>query len=254
MSDDFLGLTEEDDEKGVWIRPDNEVRESDVPSLNEELAAELKGVCDDLVYHLYMIDLLLEKYKKALTVIQPHATGRIDIKYWRGYLPGKHPTAVVYRCLGPGRTLPLPKGQKKDRNQSLSKRTSKKLVYAPFRLKRENLVKRAKRSGKFLESLEQTQFVLGKIDSLLTMRGTVVENMRRFRMSLTKAMQHQNKVMQVMEDEADGLMPGWKAFAETRYDELSDRRRDHLIMLEQEDARQARRGFTFGKKPGKPEA
>ena len=254
MSDDFLGLNEDDDEKGVWIRPDKEVRESDVPSLNEELAAELKGVSDDLVYHLYMIDLLLEKYKRALSVIQPHATGRIDIKYWKGYLPGKHPTAVVYRCLGPGRTLPLPKGQKKDRNQSLTKRTSKKLVYAPFRLKRENLVRRAKRSGKFLESLDQTKFVLAKIDTLLNMRGTVVETMRRFRISLSVAMEKQNKAMQAMDDEADRLMPGWTAFAETRYDELSDRRRDHIILLEEEDARQAKRGYSFGGKPPKPGA
>lgn len=68
--------------------------------------------------------------------------------------------------MGAGRTIPLKRGEKKDRNQSLSQRTSKKLVYAPFRLKRENLVKQAKRSGKFRESLQQVKFVLGNVDKL----------------------------------------------------------------------------------------
>lgn len=251
MIQEFLGFDEDDDEKGVWIRPAKEVKDSDIPSLNEELAAQLKGVADDLVFHLYMIDSLLAKYKKALAVIQPHATGRIDIKYWKAYLPGKHPTAVVYRCLGRSRALPLAKGQKRNMNRSLSERTSNKLVYAPFRLKKGNLIKRAKRSGKLLESLEEVKFVLAKVDKLMTMRSTVVENMRRFRMSLTKAMDHQNEVMQEMSDEFARLMPGWQALSDARYDELSDRRRDHIILLEQEEQRQARRGYTFGKKPAK---
>lgn len=152
--------------------------------------------------------------------------------------------------MGAGRTIPLKRGEKKDRNQSLSQRTSKKLVYAPFRLKRENLVKQAKRSGKFRESLQQVKFVLGNVDKLQDMRSTVVENLRRFRISLTVAMDRQNKTMQEMSDELDRVMPRWRDFAEARYDELSDRRRDHIELLEQEEKRQARRGYTIGGRPG----
>jgi hypothetical protein len=198
-----------------------------------------------------MIDSLIARYKDGLYLLQPLANGRIDIKYWAAFLPGKHPTPVAYRCLGPGRTLPLKKGEKKDRNASLSKRTSNRLIYAPFRLKKENLVKQAKRSGKFLESLEQVKGVLGDVDKLLDMRATVVENLRRFRISLTVSMDKQNQSMQRMSDELDRVMPSWRAFAEARYDELSDRRRDHIELLEQEEKRQARRGYTFGKKPGR---
>jgi hypothetical protein len=147
--------------------------------------------------------------------------------------------------------LPLKKGEKKSKNASLSKRTSNKLVYAPFRLKRENLVKQAKRSGKFLESLPQVKGVLGDVDKLLDMRSTVVENLRRFRISLTVAMDKQNQSMQKMSDELDQDMPRWRAFAEARYDELSERRRDHWELLEQEEKRQARRGYTIGGKPGR---
>lgn len=250
MTPDEVLFNDGDEEEGVWIRPPKVVKESDVPHLNDELAAELKGVVDDLVYHLFMIDSLLARYKEGLALLQPLASGRIDIKYWGGYLPGRHPTAIAYRCLGPGRTLPLKKGEKKDRNQSLSKRTSNKLVYAPFRLKRENLVKQAKRSGKFRESLPQVKFVLGDVDKLQDMRATVVENLRRFRISLTVAMDRQNKTMQEMSDELARVMPRWREFAEARYDELSDRRRDHIELLEQEEKRQARRGYTIGGRPG----
>ena len=242
------------EEAGVWIRPPKIVKESDVPHLNDELAVELNRVVDDLKHHLFMIDSLLARYKEALAHLQPLAAGRIDIKYWAGYLPGRHPVAVAYRCLGRGRVLPLKKGEKKDRSQSLSKRTSNRLVYAPFRLKRENLVKRAKRSGKFRESLAQVKSVLSHVDQLLDMRATVVENVRRFRISLSVAMGQQNEAMQRMSAQLDGAMPNWAAFAESRYDELSDRRRDHIELLEQEEKRQTRRGYTFGKKPGNGDA
>ncbi len=237
--------------QGVWIRPSKDVKESDIPELNEELATALKGAADDLAFHLYMIDRALARYKEALALVQPHATGRIDIKYWQGKLPGKHPYAIAWKCLGPGRSLPLPKGHKKSKAGSLEQRTSPKLVYGAFKLKTGGLAKRAKRSGKFLESLEKTRFILGKVDTLLTMRANVVENMRRFRISLSKAMDHQNAVMQEMADELDKLMPEWRAYAESRYDELSELRSDHIKLLEQDELIQAKRGYSFGGRPGK---
>jgi hypothetical protein len=111
MSQESLGF-DDDDERGVWIRPDKEVKESDVPELNEEWANDLKAVADENAFQLYLIDSKIEMYKRGLSLLQPHASGRIDVKFWKGHLPGRHPYVIAWRGLGRGRVLPA-RGKKR---------------------------------------------------------------------------------------------------------------------------------------------
>ncbi len=242
----------EDDEPEVFIRPSKEVKESDVPQLNEEWANEMKQTADDLSFQAFLIDSKLETYKEALALLQPHASGRIDIKFWRGYVPGKHPYAIVWKGLGRGRVLPLPKGMKKDKNRSLKQRTSDKYYYAPFKLGATGLRLRAKRSGKFLDSVKQVKELLGKIERLLAMRAKIVETGRKYRIQARQLINYQKADIRKMSEEIDEMMPKWRAFAEARYDELSERRRDHIVLLEQEAARQERRGYQIANQEPKP--
>ena len=241
----------EEEDLQVWIRPDKEVKESDVPQLNEEWANDLKAVADENAFQLYLIDSKIEMYNRGLSLLQPHASGRVGVKFWKGKLPGRHPYPIAWKGLGRGKALPLARGQKKDRNKSLTNRTSDKYFYAPIKLGSSGLRLRAKRSGKFLDSVKQVQVILGRIQSLMAMRAKIIENGRSFRIKATLDIAHQKSVLRKMSVEIDELLPRWQAHAEARYDELSERRRDHIVLLEEEEARQLKRGYQFGAKPKK---
>ena len=144
--------------------------------------------------------------------------------------------------------LPLAKGMKKDKNKSLKSRTSDKYFYAPFKLGGVGLRRRAKRSGKFLASLKQVKEILLKVERLLDMRAKIVETGRKYRIQASQLINYQKAELRKMSDDIDEMMPTWRAFAEARYDELSERRRDHIVLLEQEAARQEKRGYQFAKK------
>jgi hypothetical protein len=143
--------------------------------------------------------------------------------------------------------LPLPKGMKKDRNKSLKARTSDKYVYAPMKIGATGLRLRVKRSGKFRESLKQVKEILVKVEKLLAMRAKIVQAGRTYRIQVTQLINYQKADLRKMSKEMDAMMPSWRAFAEARYDDLSDRRRDHIVLLEQEAARQEKRGYQFAK-------
>ena len=99
--------------------------------------------------------------------------------------------------------------------------------------------------------MAQVKVILGRIESLLAMRAKIIETGRAYRIKSKLDIAHQKSVLRKMSAEIDNLMPGWQAHAEARYDELSDRRRDHIVLLEEDEARQLRRGYQFGAKPKK---
>ena len=137
---------------------------------------------------------------------------------------------------------------KKDKNKSLKARTSDKYVYAPIKLSGVGLRRNAKRSGKFLDSLKQVKEILWKVEKLMSMRAKVVEAGRKYRIQTSNLISYQKGEIKKMSAEIEKMMPSWRAFAEARCDELSDRRRDHIVLLEQEAARQQKRGYQFAKK------
>jgi len=241
----------EEDELQVWIRPKKETRESEVAALNEEIGEILKDVADGIIMHIYMIDSQIEKYREGLRLLQPHGSGRIDVRFWRGYVPGRHPTPFAWRGLPLGHKLPLERGTKRSKNLSLSQRHSRKRVYTAERLLAGGLARRAKKTGKFRETAPQVRGVLQEIEQLLGMRKKVFESIRKFRISFGQALSRQNPVMDRMAEETTRLLPEWNALAESRYDELSERKRDHLVLLDEEDKRLAKKGYQFGTMPKK---
>lgn len=247
-----MSIDIEEDELEVWIRPKAETKDSEFVELNEALGLELNKVVDDMVFHVYMIDKQVEKYRVALAMLQPHGSGRVDIRYWKTQVVGKHPIPFFWKGMPLGWKRPLAKGEKHSKNRSLSQRHSSKRVYDAVLLATgAKLTKVAKKTGKFRETREQVRLVLVEIEKLLGMRKTVLESQRRFRISVTKAIAMQNVILLRMDDDIATEMPGWRSQAESRYTELAERKRDHIVLLEQEEKRLAKKGFQFGTMPTK---
>ena len=241
----------EEDELQVWIRPKKETKESEFPAINEELAAGLANDGKNIAMHIYMIDSQIEIYRNGLRLLQPHGSGRMDVRYWGGKIPGRHPTPFIWEGLARGRKRPLKKGEKRSKNLSLLQRHSNKYEYNAKKIPKKGLLLRLKRTGKFKEALEQVKVIAKEIETLLTMRATIIEAHRRFKISTTLSMQKQNLVMQRMETETDRSFPLWEKFGEARYTELAERKRDHIILLDAEDKRLAKKGYQFGTMPKK---
>lgn len=245
-----MSIDIEEDELEVWIRPQAETKPSEYPELNEELGVELTKEVDDLVFHIYMLDNEIDKYREALRLLQPHGTGRVDIRYWKTKIVGKHPIPFYWKGMPLGWKKPLKKGQKHSKNVSLSGRHPRKRFYNAVPVATgAKLTMVAKKTGKFRETREEVKEVLLSLEKLLAMRKTVLENQRRFRISNTKAIAAHNAIMRRMDAEIAQKMPGWRAFAESKYTELAERKRDHIVLLDQEDKRLAKKGFQFGTMP-----
>ena len=249
-----MKLEIEEDELQVWIRPKKEKKESEFPSLNEEMADGMAKMGKDIALQIYMIDIQVQSYREGLRLLQPHGSGRVDVRYWPGGVPGKHPTPFIWTGLPIGHKLPLRKGEKRSKNLSLSQRHSRKRVYTAERLVGGGLARRAKKTGKFRETASQVRYILQKIEKLLKMRATISESVRRLKISFTQVLSWQNPVLDLMQEETERLLPSWNAHAEAQYDELSARKRDHLVLLDEEDKRLAKKGYQFGTMPKKDTA
>lgn len=245
-----MGLPDEidEDDLGIWIRPEKEVKPTDIPSFNEALEANLHEINTNLMDHLYMIDKRIAALKECLALVQPHGTGRIDVKFYLGsknQVIGRHPAAVVWigERIGSIAQLRIQgKGPASGRRRRL---------YLPHRLPKGRLVMFARRKGPFAKTVASVKEILAKLQRLMDGRKLILESIRLFKQSTTLATRNQN----VLIDEVDLLLakrtPLWRAEAELRYTELAERRRDHIILLDEEDARLARKGFQFGTKPAR---
>jgi hypothetical protein len=93
--------------------------------------------------------------------------------------------------------------------------------------------------------------ILGYLQKLMDGRQVILARIRQYKQSTSLARTNQNALI----DKVDLLLakrkPGWQADAELRYTELAERRRDHIVLLDEEGARLARKGFQFGTKPAR---
>lgn len=233
----------EEDELGVWIRPTKNPKPSSFAELNEEMEKELTAKVERLTIHLYMLDQRIENLKEGLALLQPHGTGRIDIRYWKKKIAGRHPVPVVWVGERIGSLAQL-------RIQGNSPLTARrKRLYLPVRLPAGRLSMFARRKGRFAKTVVSVREVLKYLQVLMDARQVLLDNVQRFKTSMTLAIRNQNLAIDKVDRFLAKRMPDWRAQAEARYTELSERRRDHIILLEEEDERLSKKGFQFGTKP-----
>ena len=241
----------EEDELGVWIRPTKDPKPSSFAELNEELEKELKDKVERLVIHLYLMDQRIENLKEGLALLQPHGTGRIDIRFWKGKrkeVVGRHPVPVVWI----GERIGSIAQVRIQGNAPL--RNRRKRLYLPARLPKGRLVMYARRKGLFAKTALSVKEVLKQIQLMMDARQVIMDSIHRFRTSITLAIRNQNIAIDKVDRLLGKRMPDWLAQAEARYTELSERRRDHIILLDEEDQRLSRKGFQFGTKPPRKKA
>lgn len=248
-----MGLPDEIDEAdlGTWIRPEKEVKPTDIPSFNEALEKELHEGDTNLMVHLYMIDKRIASLKDCLRLVQPHGTGRIDVKFYKGKrkeVVGRHPVPVVWigERIGSKAQLRI-QGQKR-----LTAR--RKRLYLPNRLPKGRLVSFARKKGQFAKTVSSVREILAAMQKLMDGRKVILARIRQYKQSTSLATRNQNILMDSVDRLLDSKTPGWRAEAELRYTELAERRREHIIMLDEEDRRLARKGFQFGTKPARKKA
>jgi hypothetical protein len=107
----------------------------------------------------------------------------------------------------------------------------------------------ARRKGLFSKTTAKVKEVLSCIQVMMDARQVIMNNISRFNTSMTLSIRNQNLAIDKVDRFLEKRMPDWRAQAEARYTELSERRRDHIILLDQEDERLSRKGFQFGTKP-----
>lgn len=240
----------DDNDLQVWMRPKREKKPSEFPHLNEELKAELEQLAEGLVCHIYLIDRQILDYRDALRLLQPHGSGRMDLRYWKKErTPGRHPTPFVWKRL----THPPPKSlngeQSQSKRKSLDQQVARTYAYSAFKIPDTGLRLHAKRKGKFEKTLQQVKEVLGRIEKLLRMRATIFEALRKWRLSTSICITKQSEQLTQMEADVKRLLPEWEAVFDKRYEELNERKRVHLILLDEEDKRLAKKGYQFGTMP-----
>lgn len=241
----------DEEDHQTWVREKKDKRPSEYPDFNEALQRELNGLVEGLVVHLYAIDKMIAEYREGLRLLQPHGSGRMDIRFWGSKVSGRHPTPFLWKGMPAGYTLPLKKGEKVSKARSLLQRTSRKHSYAPHKIPQTGLLLRLKRKGKFRDTAPKVKRVVRSIERLLQMRATLIESIRRFRISVTLAVNRQHAEIAKMIDDVAVQRPDWLAEFDSRYDELAARRAAHLLMLDAEDKRLASKGYQFGTMPTK---
>lgn len=239
----------DEDDLQVWMRVKKDKRPSEYPHLNEALQALMSREVESMVFHLYNIDKQIATCREELRLLQPHGSGRMDVRFWGSYLPGRHPTPFLWKGMPAGYNMPMKKGQKLSKTRSLAQRTSRRHLYAPHKIAPKGLILKLKRRGKFRETLEKVKEVVRDLQRLFDMRATILENNRRYRIGNSKAIAAQHEEISRMIDRSEVRMPLAQAEFDKRYDELAARRSAHLLLLDEEDKRLAQKGYQFGTMP-----
>jgi hypothetical protein len=184
-----------------------------VATMNKELVEEVVGVVANMVTSLFEIDLELEKCKKALSLLQPHAPGRLDMRFWsHKTIPGKHPQLIRWMLLRPGLQAPV-RGVKQRRASKGHGHHPAKLSWTGLKLRHKAMTQWAKRSKGFQDTHEFVVEVLRAMQVLLDTRSVLLERLSTIRRDEARWGAARRSKVKTIGSYLDSRMPGWERVA-----------------------------------------
>jgi hypothetical protein len=207
-----------------WGTQEAKGGDSEFPQHNDGLDEELVQDMHGLTAHLYFLDTRIHMCREALALLQPLASGRIDIRYWkRKTLPGRHPCVFQWKVMPAGWHWNKAEQAKLRGNGGLARRGRQRVATA-LRLPVGGLRRRSKKKGLFAETADKVSEVLSLLDELMKARRALIENIRRIRITLRLVKTSQFRLCQKVEEALAPKLPVWKAELEAR---IAERRVEH---------------------------